>query len=467
MTEHWWLLAFTKKYGHPLTILADSLFFLLRAKILQLEECNIMETFMDAIIISIGDELTSGLTINSNAAWLGRQLSASGINCRRQLTVGDDQAAIAEAVRQSVGQCTILLITGGLGPTEDDLTRNGLAEALAEPLIQDDKALADIEAFFKRIQRTMVDNNRRQALRPTSAKCVVNSCGTAPGIIARSGMTDIYVMPGVPREMQVMFTQSVLPFLRGVAGDVVRRIANLNTCGAGESWISTQIADLMQRSANPAVGTTVHDGIVSVRIYATGKPTEVAAMIAQSTHSVRQRLGALIFSEGEVTLEQAVAERLRACNQTIATAESCTGGMVAAMLTNIPGSSNYFSHGWVTYSNAAKITELGLAGELLQRHGAVSEQVAGAMAVQARVKAGANWGLGITGIAGPDGGTVEIPAGLVYIGLAGPNNNKTVYVRSCRFSGDRHSVRLRSSQMALMLLFLMLNNQNPETVLPR
>ncbi|MGC8623931.1 MAG: competence/damage-inducible protein A [Phycisphaerae bacterium] len=421
---------------------------------------------MNAIIISIGDELTAGLTVNTNAAWLGRQLSALGINCRRQLTVGDDQAAIAMAVRQSIGQCDILLLTGGLGPTEDDLTRDGLAEALAEPLVQDDAALADLEAFFQRIQRTMVDNNRRQAMRPASARCVANSCGTAPGIIARRDQTDIFAMPGVPKEMQEMFTQSFLPLLRVAAGDVVRRISNLNICGAGESWIGAQIADLMRRGANPAVGTTVHDGIVSIRIYATGKPAEVAAMIAEQTKSVRQRLGTLIFSQDDVTLDEVVAARLRDRHETIATAESCTGGMVAALLTNIPGSSNYFLRGWVTYSNAGKIADLGIASELLQRHGAVSEQVAGAMAVQARKKAGANWGIGITGIAGPDGGTADKPVGLVYIGLAGPNDAAAVYVRPYRFSGDRHSVRRRSSQMALMLLFLKLNNQNPDNVLP-
>jgi len=421
---------------------------------------------MNAIILSIGDELTSGLTINSNAAWLGQQLSTLGMNCRLQLTVGDDQAAIVSAIKQSIPHCDVLLISGGLGPTEDDLTRGSVAEALDEPLVQDPSALHDLEFFFERIKRTMTDNNRLQAMRPRSASCVKNSCGTAPGIIARSGSTQIFVMPGVPKEMKAMFEQSYLPLLQAAAGGVVRQIAKLNISGAGESWIGAQIADLMKRGANPAVGTTVHDGIVSVRIYATGRRDQVTAMIAEKTAVVRQRLGALIFSSDEITLDAVVTQHLLQHHQTIATAESCTGGMVAMMLTNFPGSSKCFKQGWVTYSNESKATELHINPELIKTYGAVSREVAGTMATQARKQAQATWAIGITGIAGPDCGSPEKPVGLVYISIAGPQSPDDLYIRACHFSGDRHSIRLRSSQMALTLLRLKLLGLDPAAILP-
>ena len=421
---------------------------------------------MNAIILSIGDELTSGLTINSNAAWLGQKLSALGIHCRLQLTVGDDQAAIVSAIRQSIGTCDVLIISGGLGPTEDDLTRGSLAQAMDEPLVQDQEALRDLEAFFERIKRKMTDNNRLQAMRPRSAACVKNSCGTAPGIIARCGGTHIFVMPGVPKEMKAMFEQAFQPLLQAAAEGVVRQITRLNTCGAGESWIGSQIADLMQRGANPAVGTTVHDGIVSVRIYASGPRDQVAAMIAEKTAAVRQRLGALIFSSDEITLDAAVTHELLQRHQSVATAESCTGGMVAMMLTNIPGSSHCFKQGWVTYSNESKAAELNMNPDLIKKFGAVSREVAGAMATLARCAARTTWAIGITGIAGPDGGSPGKPVGLVYISIAGPKSDDELYIRTCHFSGDRQSIRLRSSQMALTLLRLKLLGLDPEAILP-
>jgi nicotinamide-nucleotide amidase len=423
---------------------------------------------MNAIILSIGDELTSGLTINTNAAYLGRQLSALAITCMAQITVGDDQNAIVGAIRQAIGKCDILLISGGLGPTEDDLTRTSLAEALGEPLVRDDAAVAELEAFFKRIQRTMTDNNRMQAMRPASAQCIGNSCGTAPGIMATAGGTRVMVMPGVPKEMKAMFETSFLPMLQAQAGGgIVRHIAKLNICGAGESWIGSQIADLMNRGANPLVGTTVHDGIVSVRIYATGPRQQVAEMISEKSAMVRQRLGALIFSQDDVPLEQVVADSLLQNNQSVATAESCTGGMLAMMLTNIPGSSRYFSRGWVTYSNESKNIDLGVDAQLIQRHGAVSAPVAHAMSRQSKIKADTTWGIGITGIAGPDGGSAEKPVGLVYIGISGPGLHAEGYVRQCNFSGDRQSIRLRSSQMALTLLRLIIQGHDPDMILPR
>ena len=422
---------------------------------------------MNAIIISIGDELTSGLTINSNAAWLGRQLADLGISCPLQLTVGDQRAAIVAAIHHSAALCDILLISGGLGPTEDDLTRSSVAEALGEPLVQDQAAMADLETFFKRINRTMTENNRLQAMRPLSASCISNSCGTAPGIMARLGKTQIFVMPGVPREMKAMFELSFKPLLQAAGGGVVRRIMALNICGAGESWIGSRLADLMKRGTNPSVGTTVHDGIVSVRIYAMGQPAEVHTMITEKAEIVRHRLGELIFSTDQVTLEEVVVQNLLQQGRTVTTAESCTGGWVAMMLTNVPGSSACFKRGWVTYSDESKAAELGVDPELIKTYGAVSREVAAAMAQQARRRAEAHWAIAVTGNAGPANDDLKNPVGLVYIAIAGPNGGDDVYVRSCRFPGDRQSIRLRSSQMALTLLRLKLLGLDPEAVLPR
>ena len=421
---------------------------------------------MNAIIISIGDELTSGLTMNSNAAWLGRQLTELGISCQLQLTIGDNQSAIAAAIRQSITQCDILLISGGLGPTEDDLTRRAVAEALGEPLVMDQVALGDLEAFFRRINRTMTENNRLQAMRPLSASCVKNSCGTAPGIMVRLSNTQIFVMPGVPKEMKAMFEQSYKPLLQAAAGNVVRRIMALNICGAGESWIGSRIADLMKRGANPSVGTTVHDGIVSVRIYATGNPAEAGAMIEAMANTVRHRLGELIFSADQVALETVVVQALLSQESTVTTAESCTGGWIAMMLTNVPGSSACFKRGWITYSDESKSADIGVDPEVITKYGAVSREVAAAMAQQARSRAEAHWAIAVTGNAGPVSDDPKNPVGLVYIGIAGPKGPGDIYVRNCQFSGDRQSIRLRSSQMALTLLRLKLLDLDPEAVLP-
>ncbi len=417
---------------------------------------------MPAIILSIGDELVSGLTVNTNATWLSGQLSAIGISTVRHVTVGDDQNAIAAAIRETCGQCPLVLISGGLGPTLDDVTREALADALGTYLVEDAAALAQLEAFFQRIHRPMAPSNRRQAQRPQTGRCMPNSCGTAPGIFVSTSSTDIFVVPGVPSEMQAMFTESILPRLGQHSKDMVTRTYRLNTFGIGESVLGQRIADLMVRGANPSIGTTVHEGVVSVRIYARGSAAQANAMVEEARGKIIHRLGQVIFSEQEQTLEDALAVLLNKYGSTIAVAESCTGGLLAQMLTSIPGSSSYFQRGWVTYSNRSKIEDLGVPPELLQTPGAVSEPVAMAMAQGALRRAGSQWALSITGIAGPEGGTDEKPVGLVYIGLAGPEGT---IVRRNVFTGDRGGIRRRSAQMAMTILRLHLQGLDPDTVL--
>lgn len=428
---------------------------------------------MNAFLLSIGDELASGLTVNTNSAWLAEQLGALGIQTVAHLTVGDDMEAIVNAIHAAcehlegrmdpADKHALLLISGGLGPTEDDLTRQALADALNQQLVEDPDAMLQVERFFRSINRPMAPSNRQQAMRPTDAAILENTAGTAPGLRVSKGSVEIFVMPGVPREMRIMFAASVQPALEadfGAGTHTVRLVTKINTFGLGESNLGERIKDLMVRhkardSAPPdghaaiSVGTTVHEGIVSVRIYATAPRQQAQAQTEHLRQILQERLGPLIFSEEDESLESAVGELLKQQRHTVATAESCTGGMLAAMLTNVAGSSGYFQRGWVTYANAAKQQELGVAAPLLAEHGAVSESVARAMAEGAKHRAQADFALAITGVAGPDGGTPENPVGTVWIALATPS---PTIARKFTFPGTRQQVRLRAAQMALALL---------------
>ncbi len=418
---------------------------------------------MQADILSIGDELTSGQTLNRNASWLSEQLQQIGVRVRQHVTVGDQLDEIVHALRWMHRGADLILITGGLGPTDDDLTRQALATAMGEEVVTDTDALAEIEAFFRRLNRPMPSVNRVQALRPASARCISNSAGTAPGIMAKWGHCRVFAIPGVPREMKMMFETSVAPELKMDGSPTVLRIATINTFGAGESWVGDKIRDLMKRGAEPSVGTTVHDGIVSIRIYARGTEAQAQAAISTLTQELTARLGDLIFSTGEASIESVLVNSLRNFRQTVATAESCTGGLLAELITAIPGASNCFHGGWVTYSNSVKIEELYLSPELLQTHGAVSAPVAEAMAKAARDKAGTDWGISTTGVAGPDGGTDEKPVGTVFIGLTGSDGME---VRRFQFPGQRAQIRLRAAQMAMTMLRLKLLGRPFEQVIP-
>lgn len=404
---------------------------------------------MQAAIISVGDELVSGMTVNTNATWISAQLTAIGIKTAVHMTTSDYQPAIVKIIRHACALYPIVLISGGLGPTDDDLTRASLAEAMNEKLIMDDAALKDIQAFFASRNRPMPTVNNVQAQRPESATCITNTAGTAPGLRAALGKSLIWVMPGVPREMKTMFERDVLPDLKKLSGDTVTLTVKFNSYGLGESVLGDKIKDLMVRGANPAVGTTVHEGIVSVRVYATGTPEVASAMVESVRAKVFERLGNWMYGSNEQTLEQVITQLLIERKETVATAESCTGGLIAKLLTDTAGSSAAFHQGFVTYSNHAKSAELGIDPDLIQKHGAVSEPVAVAMAENACKLAKATYGIGITGIAGPDGGTPDKPVGTVWIAIATPSGTKAI---RHNFFGQRQEVRLRAAQMALARL---------------
>ena len=409
---------------------------------------------MKAQILSIGNELTLGQAVDTNSAWLSQRLAEWGILCTRHVTVADDRAEITREIRASARETDLIVITGGLGPTPDDLTREALADAMSVPLEFRPECLQQIEEYFRSRSRSMHPGNRQQAMCPTGAEPLENLCGTAPGIRAKLARATIFVMPGVPREMTDMFDRCVAPSLP--QGDAVSPIVQrtIKTFGIPESEVGEKIADLMARGRNPTVGKSAADLIISIRINAHGRSlAEASAMAEADARAVRDRLGISVFGEGDDTVQAALAKLLIETKRTISTAESCTGGLIAKRLTDVPGSSAYFIQSAVTYSNEAKERALCIPGEWIARHGAVSAEVAGAMAENCRRISGTDFALSATGVAGPSGGTAEKPVGMVFIGMATPS--KTT-VKEMRFGETltREEIRDRTAKVAMNLLRL-------------
>jgi nicotinamide-nucleotide amidase len=419
---------------------------------------------MTALILSIGDELTLGQTVDTNSAWLAQQLATVGCRPVAHLTVPDDQSAIRQAFEESVGRCDVLIVSGGLGPTEDDLTRQALGDFLNQPLELNAAALENVARFFKALKREMPPRNQIQAMLPSGTEMIENTAGTAPGIYCnyQSGdqktLCQIFIMPGVPKEMKIMFTRSVLPKLtasRGESDSHVILSKTLHTFGLGESTVAEKIPELMRRDRNPSVGTTVANGYVSLRINAYADSREQGERaIAETERLARAALGGTIWGENDDALQEIVATLLKQNAKTVTTAESCTGGLLAKLLTDIAGSSAYFKQGWVTYSNEAKTDLLGVDPTHIKAHGAVSETVAREMALGALERANADFALAISGIAGPDGGTPEKPMGTVCIALAHrlSSGGPTADARTFIFHGDREMIRDRSAKMGLTML---------------
>lgn len=408
---------------------------------------------MKAVIVAIGSELVTGQTIDTNSGFLARQLGRLGIETIEHVTVGDDRRAIADVLTEAAERADLVIVSGGLGPTPDDLTRHALADAMGVDLVSDPDQLERIERFFAKRGRKMIPANRVQATFPRGAEPLTNEVGTAPGIHARLGDAEVYVVPGVPSEMRWMYGNVIRPRLPAGQGAILHRV--LHSYGQGESDIAARITDLMRRDDGPVrVGTTVAAGLVSMRVTARGADEAEADNCARRMlDEIRRRLGDLVVGEGEETMASAVGTLLRSAGQTVATAESCTGGLVGELITSVPGSSEYFLGGVVTYTNRMKRELLGVPAELLEAHGAVSKPVARAMADGARRVLAADWAIALTGIAGPTGGSDEKPVGLVWIALSGPDGTA---VHRHVFPGTREIVRHRSALMALNHLRLAL-----------
>jgi len=407
-----------------------------------------------AALLSIGDELVLGQTLDTNTKWLAARLLDLGVRVIEHRTIADDLEQQRDAIAEFAQGVDLLITTGGLGPTEDDITRDALAHACGEPLVEDTGALTEVRAWFTRADRQMPERNRVQALRPESGRCLTNERGTAPGLaitLRTGGRTcDVYCLPGPPHEMRAMFERAVAPAIRRPEGRVIITQA-LHTFGVGESAIAGMLGDLMRRDGNPLVGTTASDGVVSCRIRFEGDADEAEARRAVDDLAARVRamLGDVVFGEDDDTLASVVLDLLRSRGETLVTAESCTGGMIGEALTAIPGSSDAYAGGWITYCNEMKTKEVGVDPALIELDGAVSESVVRAMAAGALEQSGADHAISVSGVAGP-GASEAKPAGTVWIGVAARDGDAEA--RLFRFPGDRRTVRVRTTQVALALL---------------
>lgn len=411
---------------------------------------------MNAAVISIGNELTLGQTVDTNTAWLSRRLAEIGIRVRIHSMVADDLDAIRAELERGCELADLVLVSGGLGPTADDLTRDALAALLGVELCRDEKSVEEIRAFFAARHRDMPESNLVQAMFPAGSVPISNTCGTAPGIRAAWKRAAIFIMPGVPREMKVMYDRDVLPAIAPMAGEGVILATTLYTYGLGESQVGERIVDLMARGRNPTVGTTAQQTVIGVRVHAHGlTAAEARHLLERDCAEIRRRLGLLVFGENNDALSAAVGHLLMEQRKTLSTAESCTGGGLARQLTDVAGSSAYFVQGVVSYANEAKSRLLGVSAEMIGRHGAVSREVAEAMAVGCRQISGSDYSVSITGIAGPTGGSPDKPVGLVFIGLA-DGSGCDVTEHRLGDSLTREEVRDRSCKQALNRLRLKL-----------
>jgi nicotinamide-nucleotide amidase len=417
------------------------------------------EHIKKASILSIGNELLNGRTVDTNAAYIAGRLRTISLPVVSVHSVPDDVAAIERALALATSEAGVVVVTGGLGPTDDDLTRHAFAGFLGVELVLRPELLEKVKQFFDRRGIEMPARNSIQACVPQGAAAIENEMGTAPGIRAKKDGKLLFALPGVPTEMRHMFDTLVLPELRPLVTGQAMVVRRLKCFGAGESKIAELMGDAMQRGRNPLVNCTVQTGVISLEIVATATHrAEAEGMAEQEERSLRASLSKLVYGVDDQSLAEVVGEGLTRMGKTIAVAESCTGGLLAELITDVPGSSGYFTYGWVTYSNEAKSRELDVPADMIERYGAVSEQVAGAMAQGARRKAGTDYAIAITGIAGPGGGTEQKPVGLVYITVdsqGGTDTSRHV------FSFDRSSVRLRAAQTALNILRLKLDLTGP------
>ena len=377
---------------------------------------------MTAEILCVGSELLLGNITNGNARWIAEQLASLGVPHQRQMVVGDNRERLMAEVRQAASRCRVLITTGGLGPTPDDLTTEAIAAAFETPLVEHSEVWAEIQARVSARGRICSPSNRRQAFLPQGAALLPNPTGTAPGMIWSPvpGFT-VLTFPGVPSEMKAMWQQTAAPWLRqsGLAAGVFAS-RMLRFWGVSESALAEEMADLLEQ-ANPTVAPYAGAGEVKLRITARAEqPAEAEAMLEPVEREIRNRTGQSCFGVDEQSLAVVVLDQLRQRGQSVAVAESCTGGGLGAALAAVPGASDVFLGGVIAYANRVKQQVLGVPEALLETHGAVSDPVAEAMAEGARRLTGADWGLAITGVAGPGGGSEQKPVGLVHIAVAGP-----------------------------------------------
>jgi competence/damage-inducible protein CinA-like protein len=405
----------------------------------------------NAEIIAIGSELLTPQRMDTNSLTITEQLNAIGVEVHRKQVIGDDRARLTEAIRDAINRVDIVILSGGLGPTEDDVTRDAAAAALGRLLIHSPEQEAILQSRFDRLRRKMAPNNRRQTYLVEGAEALPNSNGTAPGQFIRIGQKVLILLPGPPRELKPMVSNEAIPRLKPLLPGETIKVRSFRITGMGESDLDALIAPVYTRYENPA--TTVLSGVGDLWVHLRARcetEAEADALLKEVGDPIAELLGDRVYTtDPEQPLEDVVGNLLRRHQATVATAESCTGGLIATRLTEQPGSSDFFLAGFVAYSDDQKAKLLGVPRDLLTQCGAVSEPVAAAMAEGARARIGTTYALSTTGFSGPTGGTEQNPVGTVYIGFAGPTDTA---VRRLHFGSDRYRHRLLSTQTALDIL---------------
>lgn len=402
-------------------------------------------------IIAVGTEIILGNIVNTNAAFLSEQCAKLGLSLYYHTAVGDNRERLTEALQNGLKRSDILIVTGGLGPTDDDLTKETAADVMNRQLILDEPSKKKIEEYFKsRFKGSIPLNNYKQAYIPENAIILENDNGTAPGVIMEAEGKSMILLPGPPNELVPMFLNKTVPYLKNKSDSIIFS-KTVKLCGAGESAVEMELKDLIEKQDNPTIATYAKTGEVHIRITAKAESKEAAkALIKPVLQEIENRFASSIYTEEEdITLEAAVVALLEKNHLTMATAESCTGGLLAGRLINVPGISDVFMQGFITYSNKAKRKLLGVKKGTLLKYGAVSEKTAKEMAKGGALASKTEVCVAVTGIAGPDGGTEEKPVGLVYIGCC--VHGKTT-VREYHFSGNRAMIREKTVAAALSLL---------------
>ncbi len=404
---------------------------------------------MNAEILSVGTELLLGDIVNTNTQYIAKGLAELGINVYRQSVVGDNRNRLKKSMEESLERADLLIITGGLGPTKDDLTREVAAEVLNKKLILDESILQGIQGFFDQIKVPMEKSNHKQAYLPEGASAIENPKGTSPGILIEGEGKIVMMLPGPPRELQPMFDNHVKPYLSKYAQGIVKSKV-LNIFGMGESTMEALVEDLIEEQHNPSIAPYCMDQGLILRITArAGKESTADELIRSLEEKVKARLGEYIYGSDNESLEEVVVKSLKNKGYTLSVAESCTGGLIAASITNVSGASEVFPLSIVTYSDASKINLLEVPKDTLTGQGAVSKETAIAMAKGIQKVGGTTMGLSITGIAGPGGGTDKTPVGLVHIALAFKDQ---VFHEEKNLLGDRNRIRHFAAKHGLNLV---------------
>lgn len=401
-------------------------------------------------IIAIGTELILGDVVDTNSTYLASKMTEYGFDIHYKNTVGDNLERLVKVLNRAVQRSDVIITTGGLGPTDDDLTREAIACCTDAELIMVPELVTRLERFFEKRNYRMTDNNKKQALLPKGAKPLENKLGTAPGILLAKGDYTIISLPGVPREMKHIFDEEVIPYIKGLNSRIIRSKV-LNFFGIGESSLEIEVKDILDKQTNPTLALLAGTGEVKIRITAKGSSVEeVNDLIAKAEKEIRNRVGDYIYGVNDEGMSAVIADLMRKRGLTLAVAESCTGGLLGNRITDLPGSSDFFAGGIIAYSNDIKRNLLGVKAETLSEYGAVSQETAGEMASGIRKKMGTDLGVSITGIAGPGGGSDEKPVGLVFIGLSSKNETRVFKIN---LRHDRLWNKWMSTQYTLYNLY--------------